>query len=182
MPGSSARQLSLALALGAVLGGCTGDGDKPQTLPTIKSPSPASSPSPTPRASVLSRQSAISSARGYYAEIGRAAATGDTRALSALHVDACPCRAVDAFIQSSYKDGGRVEGFLYQIARTTVDSFSNKLAAINVTYSVPEVKVIDQSGRVKEAAPAIQQGQSVVTVVLVSDHWLVDHIDVLRAR
>lgn len=183
MPGSSARQLSLALALSAVLAGCTGDGDKPQTLPTIKSPSPAASPSPpmttAAPTSDMSARGVEAFIRSYYAEINRAIETGDVKALTSYSIPACPCRRLVASIMAK-SAGSSIRGGHFTIHVVSPHDVMPTLAGAQVLYDVEEAKVVKPDGTVVQTVKAESGARDDLSLVRSNGKWLVANVFLLN--
>jgi hypothetical protein len=185
MPGSSARQLALALALGAVLAACSDDGDKPQVLPSITTPSPTPSQSPAPSFSptpstAITADGASAFVRAYYSEVNRAAATGKTDVVKGMIARECPCQALIKYIEDSYKVGS-LRGFTYSIRDVTIDDFRGRVALATVTYSVGRIEEISKTGKVTGVVPPVLTAQKAVTVIRAEDKWLIDNVHNLGA-
>lgn len=179
------RRLVLVWALGAIAIALTsacsdGQATEPQPLrPTmVASELARASQSVTPATSswALSATSAQSLVRRFYATISVAARTGDTHLLRSMTARNCTCNAVASFIEESSRDG-RITGFTYSMLVVKAEEIRPNLVSVTVVYSVPEVRVLSNTGAVLQRAPRITRRQSVVTLIRQASGWVVDHID-----
>jgi len=177
MPGSSARQVALTFAVGAVVAGCSSDGDKPQALPTIKSLTPGTSATAqtTPSMGTLEAntpEGAAAFVRTYYEQVNRATSTGRTDAVKRMTATECPCRALTKYIDDSYKVGS-LRGFVYTIRSVNTENFKGGLALVTVLYAVSRIEELNRKGEVTTVVPPVNGGRKAVTVVRASSGWLI---------
>lgn len=117
-------------------------------------------------------------ARRYYQAVTAAAATGKTQHLNALALPSCPCKAVIPYIRNSYSTGS-IRGFTYTLERIKPGLIKSDVAVVSVTYSVPEVRVLDREGHPTQVDAAIHHRTSALTLVPRGDRWLIARIDKL---
>lgn len=180
MPGSSApRHPVMALVLVLVLGGCSSESKKPQTLPTIKSPMPRMSPSAptTPSLDTTDNtpEGAAAFVRLYYDQVNQAALTGRTDRVKSMTANECPCRALTKYIDDAYR-AGALRGFVYTIRSVKTEDFKGKLALVAVLYTVGRIEELNKRGQVVGVVPPVDNGQKAVTVVRVANGWLIDNV------
>jgi hypothetical protein len=180
MPGSSARQVALLLVAGAVVAGCSGDTDKPQTLPTLKAPTPGTSPTSltTPSIETIKAntpEGAAAFVRTYYAQVNLAASNGQTAPVKQMTAPECPCRALTKYIDDAYK-AGSLRGFVYSIRGVKTENFKGSRALVTVLYAVSRIEELNKEGKVTVVVPPVNNGQKAVTVVRVANGWLIDNV------
>lgn len=177
MAGSSARQVALTFAVGTVIAGCSSDGNKPQTLPTLSapatvemSPTPATpSPPATADASAAGVEAFIKS---YYAEINHAIRTGDVSALTTYSVPTCSCRRlVDSIRQKSV--GSRIIGGKFTLREVVPHDLTPTLARARVLFDVDKAQVVKTDGTIAETIAAAPGARDDISLVRESDRWLV---------
>jgi len=179
MPRPSARQLALALALGAVLAACSDDGDKPQVLPSVSTPSPTPSQSPAPSVSPTGSDASAAGVeafiKSYYAEINKAISTGKVDSLRQLSVPGCGCRQLVDFIANG-NGGPNVTGGRFAIRDIATHDVTATLAGAKVTYDVAAAEIHDSSGRVVKRLPAYTAAQDDISIVRHGSAWLVAEV------
>lgn len=183
MPRPSARQLALALALGAVLAACSDDGDKPQVLPSVTTPSPTPSKSPAPSVSPTGSDASAAGVeafiKSYYAEINRAIETGDVSTLTSYSVPACPCRRLVESIREK-TTGSRIQGGEFTLSTVSPHDVTPTLAGAEVLYDVAKAEVVKSDGRVIETVKAAPGARDDISVVRYNDRWLVSNVLILN--
>jgi len=180
MPGSSARQVALTLAVGAVVAGCSSGGDKPQTLPTISaSPSVEASPAPSaPPASATADASAAgveAFIKSYYAEINHAIRTGDVSVLKALSSPTCGCRQLADFIEHG-NGGPNVSGGQFTVLAIQTHDFSSSVSRAEVTYDVAAAVIRNGAGLVVKRFPPYKAAKDDVSVARRGNGWIVAEV------
>lgn len=157
--------------------GCSSGAPQVNPLPmTSLSHSQRPHPGPTKRPADPAFTRVSNAARHYYQAITAAAATGKTKQLDALALPSCPCKAVIPYIRESYQRGS-ISGFSYTLEKVTPKLVKSDVAVVSVTYSVPEVRVLDRGGRATQVDAAIHHRTSAVTLVPRGSHWIVERID-----
>ncbi len=176
MPGSSARQVALLLAAGAVVAGCSGDGDKPQSLPTLSAPATAASQTPSASASPAASAAGVEAfIKSYYDEINRAIQSGQVSALRALSSPSCGCRQLADFIEHG-NGGPNVTGGRFTIVAIRTHDFSLSLSKAEVTYDVAAAVIRNGSGQVVRRLPPYNSAKDDISVVRQGDGWLIAEV------
>jgi len=113
-PTGMSLRLAAAWCAGLVaLAGCAGDPEPPGTVPSKAAPSPtSSSPSPTPQTIEEEVEAFV---RDYYAELTRAARTGDASRLRTMTTKGCPCYRAARVIERGAQQGERAVGIEWKI-------------------------------------------------------------------
>jgi hypothetical protein len=162
------RRYGVALALVALLAGCSHD-DHAGSLPSL-SPSPSTTsvtPSPT--------DDVAAAARAYYAALEKAGQTGDATPLAALLAPSCDCRKQVDYIRREAAAGHHTTT-TYAIENVRPHDVTASAAAATVTYSSPASKVLDASGRTVRTLSALSHVGYDLALRLDGGHWLVERI------
>lgn len=181
MPEASAlARATVALALTLGLSGCSSDDKKPQTLPTLKSPtaSTSSTPSPSglPDATVESVKAFVKS---YYDEINRAISTGDVTKLATYSIPACPCRRLVTSIKEK-SAGSSIRGGRFTLKSVAPHDVTPTLAGAQVLYDVEKAEVVKSDGRVIETIEAAPGARDDISIVRSGGGWLVSNVLILK--
>jgi hypothetical protein len=178
------RVRSTAAALGLVLSlaACADGPREPSALPTLDPSAAATetaSPDPTPTGiNAPTPEGASAFARHWYRAVERAYRQKDVSELAALST--AECRACAAFIESIEqlkRDGGRVEGLVFEIRAAEARPLEGEAALIDVVYDAPETISFDADGQVDLREPAVQFAEESMRLVrLPEGSWAVAEI------
>lgn len=180
MPGSSARQVALTFAVGAVVAGCSSDGDKPQTLPTIPPSPTAATPTPSAAASTAASAASVEAfIKSYYNEINRAIRTGDPTKLATYSTPACPCRRLVTSVKEK-STGSSIRGGKFTLRSVAPHDVTPTLAGAQVLYDVEKAEVVKSDGHILETIPAAPNARDDISMVLYGGHWLISNVLILK--
>jgi hypothetical protein len=160
------------LLVGALLSGCSGDPDKPATLPS-DTPTPSSS-TPTPSATPVEQQ-VEAAVRGYYAELTRAAQTLDTRELKKLTLKGCPCAGASRSIDRTRSDKRRIPDAKWRVTSVHAHDVIARSAGAEVRYSVSAYTALAANGRVLNRFPSDRRHLD-LSLIRVGDRWLLANV------
>ncbi len=171
-----------ALAVAALLAGCSGDPEPAPTalppLPPLPSPSPSSSPpsaSPVPlpnEARAPTSQGAAAFARYYVNELGRAYASLDTTTVRSLSDPACKsCANFVTDIETIKRTKHRVVGDPFVVDFAVSPTSTARAATVDVNYSSPPQVEYDAQGKVVQRTPPAVRSPLVITLVRSDGSW-----------
>jgi len=162
------RRYGVTAALVALLAGCSGN-EHAGSLPTVSPAPTTSSPTPSPTDEVAA------AARAYYAALEKAGQTGDTTALAALLAQSCDCRKQVDYIRREAAAGHHTTT-TYTVEAVRPHDVTASAAAATVTYSSPESKVLDASGRTVRTLSALSHVGYDLALRRDGGSWLVERI------
>jgi hypothetical protein len=140
------RPLAVAGLLAvAVLSGCSGDPDKPATLPSSSPITTSASPSPSVTPVEQQVEAAV---RAYYAELTRAAQTNDTSTLRRMLDKNCPCFRAVRVIEGNARRGERTPDARFEIVQLKVHDIHGGTAAADTRSEDATYNVLNESGKV----------------------------------
>ena len=169
------RGVVLTVLLSSVLAGCSSD-PEPRTLP------PAPSPSPTPAAALpVPSEAAAATPQGaaafaeYYLELmNQAFRTRDAAAVRAVSDPDCGgCSNLIGAIEAPATAGERVEGGEYQVQFTEAPPVQNGDVIVELRYSLTELRVVADDGRVLERKPAVEDVDAQMRLLRRGPSWVV---------
>ncbi len=162
------RRYGVTLALVALLAGCSAK-EHAGTLPSLTTSPTTSSPTTAPTDEVAA------AARAYYAALENAGRTGDPAPLAALLAPSCDCRKQVDYIRREATAGHRTTT-TYTIEAVRPHDVTASAAAATVTYSSPESKVVDTSGRTVRTLSALSHVGYDLALRRDGGRWLVERI------
>ncbi len=177
MPESAALpRVTVALALALALAGCSSNDKKPQTLPTMASPSVSRSPTPSPSMSPgATAESVKAFIKSYYDEINRAIETGNANVLRTMSVPACSCRQLADFIEHG-NGGPNVTGGRFAVVSVRPHDVTSQLAKAEVTYDVGAAEIRNASGGLVKRLPAFKAARDDLSLVRENDKWIIAEV------
>ena len=169
------RRLGLACVAAVVallVGGCSGGGSKPVSLPSI-SPTDAPSPSATSTQTQLEAVSAV--VRQYYSLLNGDTTTANATALAALMTPSCPCREV---VTATKQAVARHQHFFgTNSVVSIVPNMDGPAAAdVLVTYDYTRSGIKNASGRVVSSGPGRRGTTQDFRLVKQNGAWLIAKI------
>lgn len=167
------------LALGVLLGGCSGSSAGAPADP-VASGSPLTVPlfSQPAVPGTDAAQAVTLAARDYYATVSAAANTGLVADLQAATLPSCACRSVATFISSVYARGERLQGFGYRVGEVGAPSVTGTRATVEVPYTLAAYARTDADGTVLQSFPEEPVATATLTLERVDGRWLVAEIEV----
>lgn len=164
----------------AAVSGCSGDVEKPSTLPPLTSlpssspdrqPAPAGVNAPTP-------QGATEFVRYFYAQVELAYQRKDPALVEVLSADGClACQRFVASITRLRDEDQRTEGLLYDITSAAAPATDGTSARVDVIYNGPEVVRYGAGNQVvNREPPAVNVEEQVNLAQAPSGGWLVAEI------
>jgi hypothetical protein len=149
--------------------GCSGDPEKPGTLPTR-------SQSPTPTSTLASpetpEEQVEAAVRAYYAELTRAAQTQDTDRLSTLSTKGCPCYGYVTSINDAAERDQTSPEAAWRVIEVRAHDVAAGDALAEVKYEVAAYTLMDSSGDVIRRFPA-RVGHVDLSLVRVRETWII---------
>ncbi len=180
--GSPTRQLATALALVAFLAGCSSAEQRPQALPSVKTPVASALPatSATSATSATITQDATAESvrefvRSYFDEINRAITIGNVSRLSAYSIPACPCRRLVNSIRAKWTNSS-LRGGKFTVRSITTHDVTPTLAGAEVLFDVARAEVVNPDGLVIETIKAAPRATDDLSMVRYHGHWLVANV------
>ncbi len=170
-----------ALAVAAVLAGCSGDPEPaPTALPPLPSASPrpsaslpSASPVPLPsEAKAATPQGAAAFARYFYATLNAAYDSLDNRQLLTLVDPGCKtCANYVRDIAAAHRKGDRFKGGGFKVRFAEAPSLSGNLVVVLVTYDMPTLTLYNREGAVQLRVPSRTNLQTGVQLQRHAGNW-----------
>ncbi|HEU0129460.1 MAG TPA: hypothetical protein VFQ85_00530 [Mycobacteriales bacterium] len=164
------------LALVALLAAGCSHGEKAGSLPSV-SPAPVTTTAAaTPSATATAGPDAITTAvRRYFATVAEAGRTGDVAALNLLIAPRCTCRAQLEYLRREAAAGHRLTT-LYTVEAVRPHDVTATTAGATVTFSTTAGSVVDRSGAVVRAIPALRHVGVELGLQRVGQTWLLARV------
>ena len=144
-PTGTLLRAGLGVVLGlALVAGCS-DEPKAGTIKPPRSTPTTSTASPTPATPEAEVEAAV---RAYYAELTRAAKTGDSTTLKTMTTTACPCYRPVRVIHRNQVAGYRTPDVNFQVASVRVHDIETHVAGAEVRTSEAPYDVVDADRKV----------------------------------
>ena len=155
----------------ALVAGCSGDEQRPSTLPPV-SPSPVESVVPSPTPSLTEEQAVEAAVRFYFEGFQRAYAQRDAQELAKGSTDSCPCRSAVQVV-ADLLSKGEVRGGEVTIEDVRVVEVLPDLATVQVVMVSNDGRVVDEQGQTVTEFRG--EGRVTKTLLLNNDSgsWLV---------
>ena len=164
--------MSVVVALGLGLIGCSGSSDSPTTLPPI-STTPAASQSTAPPQDP--KAAAVAVVKQYFQAKNVACHSMDESLIAPLLTANCPCRKFLQSIRETRRAGNKYFGSSqFRAATPTVDSPT--AVEVLTTYDTTRGGTKDAKGHVLFSGPARRSVSAIFDVRLVHGRWLIADI------
>ena len=150
--------------------GCSGDPEKPGTLPTrSQSPTPTS----TSASAETPEEQVEAAVRAYYAELTRAAQTNDVSVLKGLMAKGCPCYRAVRVISQNKRQGETTPEAAFRITSLRVHDLEGDTALAEVETRGPAYAVLNEKGEVVDRVPSQQTHLDLSLVRDASGEWII---------
>lgn len=151
-----------------LLAGCESGSGSPSPTPTppgSSSASPSSSPAAEAEAAV----------RAYYAEINRAASTGQVTELERRIKPECSCARLVRYIEQKWA-AGSLRGAVFTVQKAEARTATDSSAQVIISYSVTRYQVLDRAGKVTETVAAVPSTSAEVRLAREETRWVVTEV------
>ena len=133
------------------------------------------SASASPSPSLSREEEVVDVVRRFFKALDKAAQTGDTNDILAVTYEHCPCRALAAFIQKEFSDGGRDDGARWSLSRSDFLAFDRQTALVRVSYGVTAYRNLAGDGTARASYRA-RSADGLVRLARTGDRWLVTEL------
>lgn len=138
---------------------------------------PNSSPTAVPSGALSSQDieaGVRATAQEFYDDFNTALETGEVAAINALTAPSCGCRSLVKTISQTYANHERFVDASFTVRSIDVVSFVGAGATAEVHYSLSAGRVLNAAGVQVDTAKPFPNGHSVLFVLKVGDHWVVE--------
>jgi hypothetical protein len=175
------RRLAVALGVVGMLAGAVGcgGGSTPRTLPPLSTTPAANATTPPATTEKADLHAATAVVREYYSAINRLSRRMDARALSALSLPSCSCRAFVRDVRRTAAKNQRYFGHI-KVVGLAATADSARQVQVFVTYDSSRGGTKADDGQILFIGRAHKGTKQNFVLQSVGTHWLIASIQLIK--